>query len=696
MGGLHGYGRDGATAPLGGAISGFTKAYRRERPDALAKVIDFAALVGPEEIARILVDEALTDPGVVEVGYRDGLRWTVTLEEQPAADGGTGLALGRDTVFLVTGAAGGITAAIVTDLARASAGTFYLLDLVPRPDAADPKIALFRTDRERLKLALIEEMRARGEKPTPVVIDRQLLAIERSEAALRVIHEVEQAGGGAHYRAVNLLDPTSIEGVVDEIRQRHGRIDVLLHAGGIEISHALPEKSQDEFDRVFDVKAEGFFNLLKAAQQVPIGATVVFSSVAGRFGNAGQIDYSAANGFLCAASRYLRCVRPATRAIAVDWSAWAGIGMATRGSIPKIMEAAGIEMLSPEIGVPTIRRELTTGSTSDEIVVGGRLGVLMQEWDATGGLDPDKVRDWLARDDHRPVMVGAVSAAPLYGGLAVQTLLNPEQQPFLYDHQIEGTPVLPGVMGAEAFAELASLLAPDWAVADVEQVQFLLPFKFFHKQPAILHFSAVGRPGPSGDVVVEGTLRSRVQPKPDRPVVERVHFKASVRLSRVRPSPPRPRPLAETGESRVVPRDEIYKLYFHGPAYKVLDQVRVATGTAIGVMAEQLPPDTAPALAHLVMAPRLIELCFQTAGILEVARKDTLGLPTAMRSVTVYRPPEEAKGRRLFAVVQINGHPDEYDARVVDEIGNVYVELEGYRTIEWTGAGARQGIVPEG
>jgi hypothetical protein len=38
-------------------------------------------------------------------------------------------------------------------------------------------------------------------------------------------------------------------------------------------------------------------------------------------------------------------------------------------------------------------------------------------------------------------------------------------QPFLHDHQIEGTPVLPGVMGLEAFAEAAQCLVPGWHVA---------------------------------------------------------------------------------------------------------------------------------------------------------------------------------------------------------------------------------------
>ena len=135
MGGLHGQTPEGATAPLGGAVCGFTKAYKRERMDALVKVVDFAPGVPAAEVAEALVAEALADPGVVEVGRHDDLRWTITLEERPAQDGRPGLALTKDSVFVVTGAAGGITSAIVADLAGASGGTFYLLDLVRRAAA---------------------------------------------------------------------------------------------------------------------------------------------------------------------------------------------------------------------------------------------------------------------------------------------------------------------------------------------------------------------------------------------------------------------------------------------------------------------------------------------------------------------------------------------------------------------------------
>src|SRR5207247_1514509 len=140
--------------------------------------------------------------------------------------------------------------------------------------------------------------------------------------------------------------------------------------------------------------------LLHATCDMPLGAVVAFSSVAGRFGNAGQIDYSAANDLLCKSVSHLRSARPETRAIAIDWTAWAGIGMASRGSIPKMMEA----------------------------------------------------------------------------------------------HRIDGTPVLPGVMGIEGFAEVAKLALPGWHVVGIEDVRFLAPLKFYRSEPRPLMFQAVLTP----------------------------------------------------------------------------------------------------------------------------------------------------------------------------------------------------------
>ena len=95
-----------------------------------------------------------------------------------------------------------------------------------------------------------------------------------------------------------------------EVRDTSGRVDVLLHAAGLEISRSLPDKEPREYDLVFDVKSDGWFNVLHAMGDMPIGATVAFSSVAGRFGNVGQTDYSAANDLLCKLTSNLRRTRP--------------------------------------------------------------------------------------------------------------------------------------------------------------------------------------------------------------------------------------------------------------------------------------------------------------------------------------------------------------------------------------------------
>ena len=363
------------SAPLGGAVAGFTKTYKRERLDALVKAVDFEAERKPSEVADILIEETLRDPGAVEIGYKEGLRWTVGLQEQPAADGKPGLTLDSNTVFLVTGAAGSIVSAITADLATASGGTFYLLDLVPEPDPANPDLKRFVTDKDGLKRDLFARIQARGERATPALVEKELAALERAQAARNAIDAVQAAGGTAHYFSVNLTDADAVAKIIEQVRERSGRIDVLLHAAGTERSHFLPDKEAREFDLVFDVKSDGWFNLLHAIGDMPLGATVAFSSIAGRFGNAGQTDYSAANDLLCKITSSFRTTRPDTRGIVIDWTAWGGIGMATRGSIPKMMELAGIDMLPPEAGIPLIRRELTTGGTRGEIVVGQRLGV---------------------------------------------------------------------------------------------------------------------------------------------------------------------------------------------------------------------------------------------------------------------------------------------------------------------------------
>jgi hypothetical protein len=367
----------------------------------------------------------------------------------------------------------------------------------------------------------------------------------------------------------------------------------------------------------------------------------------------------------------------------IDWTAWGGIGMATRGSIPKIMEMAGIDLLPPEVGVPTIRRELTAGGTRGEIVVAGRLGLLLNEFDETGGLDAAKVNRLIARSDPPFGMIGVVKAAKLYGGLEIETTLDPSVQPFLFDHQMEGVPLLPGVMGIEAFAQVAGIVAPGYTVAAVEHEQFESPFKFYRMQPRTLYLGAVVTPN-GDDLMAHTTLRSVTPaPKPNLPPRTKVHFTAQVRLS---PNPIEPGTIEftpPTVDHLNIGADQIYRIFFHGPAFKVIERACVEGKRAIGLIRVDLPPNASPAGAISIMAPRLIEACFQTAGVWKIVTQQQMALPLSIESVAAYRQMEDAPGR-LYAIVTT---PDgeSFDAQVIDETGNVYVAVKSYRTVALPG-----------
>jgi len=665
LGGMHGYGPSGPASVLGGAVTGFTKALAREREGAVIKAVDFEADADPATIARTLIDETLRDPAVVEVGHAGDLRWAVGLAERHAEPG---TPLSPDMTFLITGAAGSIVSAITADLAAAAGGgTFHLLDLAPAPDPTDPDIAAFRADKDGLKRAIADRIRAAGERPTPKLVERELGRLERACAAQDAIAAVERAGAAAIWHQVDLTDAAAVAAACPT-----GRVDVLLHCAGLEISHFLPDKPQAEYDLVFDVKALGWFHVLEALDE--IGSAVVFSSIAGRFGNAGQTDYAAANDLLCKSVASLRA--RGVRGIAIDWTAWAQIGMASRGSIPKMMALAGIDMLPPDVGIPVVRRELTAAGDGSEVLVAGSLGLLLAEADEAGGLD---VARTAALAEAGP-MTGRIAGMTVYGGLRIESELDPSRQPFLDHHRIEGIAVLPGVMGIEAFAEAAAVMLPGFTVTALEDVELRAPFKFYRDEPRSFEVRAV-LTGDPGGVVAECALSGR-RTLATGEEQETVHFTGRVVLDPVAPTaapaPHEPHPPGAGG----VGHDDVYRVYFHGPAYQVLERAWRVNGDVVGRLADGLPADNEPPTRPLAVDPRLIELCFQTAGIYELGTAGRMALPTHIDRVL--RFDGDGGDGPLYAVV--TPHADgSSDADVVDEAGHVRLRLEGYRTTRLPG-----------
>jgi hypothetical protein len=283
----------------------------------------------------------------------------------------------------------------------------------------------------------------------------------------------------------------------------------------------------------------------------------------------------------------------------------------------------------------------------------------------------------------------------LHGGLTARFRVDPKIEPFLRDHVIDGTPVLPGVVGLEAFAEVASLLAPDDRVAALEDVRFLAPMKYYRNEPRAAIVRALPVLSDDGKVRVRTSLSS-VQTLVGREAEEKLHFTAVVVLERGGAGAGRQAAVEPARVAGNIDGEAIYQVYFHGPAYRVLDKVeRTGPDRLTGTFASALPADTADSERKSVVGPRLVELCFQTAGVWEIGQTGQLGLPAAVDRVVLHG--REANGGPLVADVRPrngNGEGLCFDGRVRDGAGRVYVEVEGYRTARLPGTLPEADLAP--
>jgi len=684
--GMHGYSTEGAQGVFGGAISGFVKALAWERSSALIKVLDFSADARPSEIASALIEETLSDPDAVEIGYRNGLRYAIAAQEISLPPDAT-FELKDGSVFLISGGSAGILPFILEDLVAATRGVFYLLTRSPLPPANDPDLVRLTGDRDGLKRDLFVRLSGDGKKATPLQVEQMLFALERAAATHRAIEKIIAQGGRVHLLTCDVTDADAVARAIEQVAEAEGRLDVFIHAAGIERSRKLESKPDEEFRQVVSVKADGFFNIyhaLRSKNLLPRGM-VFFSSLAGRFGNSGQTDYSAANDLLCKVASVLSHLHPEMKTIAIDWSAWGGAGMATRGGIPRLMQMAGIEMLPPTEAASCLRAELLRGG--GEVVIAGSLGILLSPRREHAGLDLEKANTLLQTQKGIHSLSGEVTNFDVLSGLVFETELDPLQQPFLRDHALNSIPVFPGVMGIEGFSfvarQAAFLLTPaktPWEVVRLEEIEFLTALKFYRNQPRRLIWRTFAQ-GQSDEMVVYVTLESspRLKVKETAPVV---HFRSKVYLRRGE----MPARLLSTSAPAwngqpILEADTIYKVYFHGPAFQVLGGVQHANGVVLGKLNTALPPFASQSHSWLT-SPKLVELCLQTAGVWEIARQGVLALPHAINRLTFYKVPSEET--ELYAEVEPRQSEEGslyFNARVVDSGGQICLELEGYRTV---------------
>lgn len=118
------------------------------------------------------------------------------------------------------------------------------------------------------------------------------------EAAAAVVGEIEASGGEAAGFAASVTDEVRIAEMAEFVKQRWGRIDILINNAGILRDRSFTKMTIAEFREVVDVHLMGAVICSKALwetmREQRFGRIVMTTSSSGLFGNFGQANYGAA------------------------------------------------------------------------------------------------------------------------------------------------------------------------------------------------------------------------------------------------------------------------------------------------------------------------------------------------------------------------------------------------------------------
>jgi 2-hydroxycyclohexanecarboxyl-CoA dehydrogenase len=134
-----------------------------------------------------------------------------------------------------------------------------------------------------------------------------------AEGATVVVTDLNQAtatetadliGGGAIALATDVTSRDDVDAMVARVRERFGRIDVLVNNAGWDKVGPFVDSDPDDWDRVIAINLGGVLNTSKAVLPVMAeqggGSVVNLGSDAGRVGSSGEAVYSAAKGAIIA------------------------------------------------------------------------------------------------------------------------------------------------------------------------------------------------------------------------------------------------------------------------------------------------------------------------------------------------------------------------------------------------------------
>lgn len=119
-------------------------------------------------------------------------------------------------------------------------------------------------------------------------------SIDRAEA---VVKEIEDQGGISFAIKSDVSKPDDVKSLMEEVKNRYGKIDILINNAGITRDRTFRKLSNEEWSEVIDVNLSSVFyttsEVINHMLEQGYGRIINISSIIGQVGGFGQSNYAA-------------------------------------------------------------------------------------------------------------------------------------------------------------------------------------------------------------------------------------------------------------------------------------------------------------------------------------------------------------------------------------------------------------------
>lgn len=484
--------------PYYGALCGFYKGLRKEFGKSKVKIVDLCeknSLNLDEDVLEKIHDELEESSSLYEVGYVDDKRVTLKLDNVDRKDM-TAVEKFDSNHFVITGGGNGITAGIVHEISRRFKVKLTIVGRTVLPPNIEELSKLDESSLEQKKNEIYDKLKREGKKATPVEVQNEYNKLNKAISVYKLLNDIRKNGCDVRYYSCDVRNHEGLKEVLNAAVANFGPVNVVIHGAGIEKSRLIGQKTKEEFEEVFEVKANGLCNLYRLVDKEHLKVLIAFSSISGRFGNEAQLDYCSANNFLSSFMSMIKSQNKKIRAVSISWSGWKDMGMAWRNEFVKEnAEEMGLHLIEPERGVNEFINILSSNINIDEIVISKGLSyfVGLKKWHGIKNETP--LIDWVGKKD------GEIKR--------IYKVLSVKADPIINHHRVGKTPLMPAVGFMEMGAQAHSLLFGKNGQYCFKNLKFNNALKLFNEKPQ----EVVLKPVKYSDGFIKATFYNYFKPK---------------------------------------------------------------------------------------------------------------------------------------------------------------------------------------